>query len=429
MKRKVEIFSINDIELFKQKALHWANQHDVLCYLDSNGHDKNAYHKSLGMLAVGMENHLLQTQPYAAFKNLKEYYETEKDWLFGFLTYDIKNDTERLESHGIDGTKMPEIHFFKPFYVLEFKPDSVHIHSIQKEPKVVFEEVVNFEIAQENTGQKLPKLQARISEQEYIETVKKVKEHIQLGDIYEMNFCQEYYAEKVQINPLSVFEKLNKATRTPFACFYKLKNRYLICASPERFIQKTRNTLISQPIKGTAPRSKDINQDIINKNNLYNSPKDRSENVMIVDLVRNDLARSCKAGSVQVQELYGIYGFENVWQMISTVVGELREDIHFIDALKLAYPMGSMTGAPKIRAMQLIEKYEKSKRGLYSGTVGYITPIGDFDFNVVIRSLVYNALEEYLSFQVGGAIIYDSDPQGEYKECLLKGKNIFNLLK
>ena len=430
-KRQTASFPLHDVDLFKKQAFQWAASFEVFCFLDNNGHTENAYNSQEGLLAVGSESHILHTRPHGAFRDLQEFYESKKDWLFGFLSYDLKNDTEDLKSQNFDGVIMPEMHFFQPTYVFDIQSDTVKISSKGLSPNLVFKSIQNLETSSSSdvqNGSPLPSLQARIPKEKYIETVKKVKRNIQLGDIYEMNFCQEFYAQNAEINPYTLFQKLNKKANTPFAAFYKLKNRYLLCASPERFMKKEGRKLISQPIKGTAPRDKNKTRDEALKKELYHSQKNRSENVMIVDLVRNDLARSCKAGTVKVEELYGIYGFEKVWQMISTVVGELREDVHFVEAIKRAFAMGSMTGAPKIRAMQLIEEYEQSKRGLYSGGVGYITPDGDFDFNVIIRSLLYNEAEKYLSFQVGGAIVDASEPEEEYEECLLKGKNISEVL-
>ena len=244
-----------------------------------------------------------------------------------------------------------------------------------------------------------------------------------------MNFCQEFYAENCGILPSEVFLRLNELSLAPYACFYKWNERYLLCASPERFMKKIGKTIISQPIKGTIKRGKTHKEDQKLKEQLLNSEKDRAENVMIVDSVRNDFARSCKAGTVKVEELFGIYSFQQVHQMISTIKGTLKPDCHFIDAIKNTFPMGSMTGAPKVITMETIEQYEHTKRGLYSGAVGYITPDGDFDFNVVIRSILYNNLTNYLSFQVGGAIVYDSDPESEYEECLLKAKAMRAVLR
>ncbi len=424
MQRTTQTFPLSNLNSFKIKALRWANQYTVLSFSDSNEHTGNPYHRYEALLACGTEDYILHTRPRGAFRDLKTFFELKKDWLFGFLSYDLKNDTEILRSENTDAAEFPDMHFFQPEAVLEIQKGSACISCLHLDPAAVFAEIEATSDVPDFTARQPITMQPRITKAEYLKKIAAVKKHIQLGDIYEMNFCQEFYAEEQDIDPLHLFEDLNKQANAPFAAFYKLKNRYLLCASPERFLQKSGRKLITQPIKGTAPRDADPQRDAEIKNELLRSQKNRSENVMIVDLVRNDLARSCKAGTVKTEELYGIYGFKKVWQMISTVVGELREDTHFIDALKAAYAMGSMTGAPKIRAMELIEKYEKSKRGLYSGAVGYFTPNGDFDFNVVIRSLIYNELTGYLSFQVGGAITAASDAEEEYAECLLKGQNI-----
>jgi len=262
---------------------------------------------------------------------------------------------------------------------------------------------------------------SRLTKKEYLEKIDSVKKHIQLGDIYEMNFCHEYFAEDCKIEPLTIFQKLNKISKAPFTAFYKYKQFNLLCASPERFLQRKGNQLISQPIKGTRPRSSELLLDQALIHDLQSHQKDRSEHIMIVDLVRNDLGRIALAGSVQVEELMGLYSFPQVHQLISTIKGSVSEETNFLDILSNTYPMGSMTGAPKISAMQLIDKYEESTRGWYSGSVGYISPSGDFDFNVIIRSLIYNDSTEYLSYQVGGAIVADSDPEEEFAECGVKG--------
>jgi para-aminobenzoate synthetase component 1 len=230
------------------------------------------------------------------------------------------------------------------------------------------------------------------------------------------------------LNPVETYLRLSEISSAPFGAYYKLNDKYLLCSSPERFMKKAGNKLISQPIKGTIKRGGTDEEDIELKHSLLNDVKERAENVMIVDLVRNDLAKSCRPGSVKVEELFGIYTYPTVHQMISTVTGELDEQTHFIDALRNAFPMGSMTGAPKIEVMKLIEYYETTKRGLFSGSVGYITPDGDFDFNVVIRSLFYNEANKYLSYSTGGAITYDSIPEKEYEECMLKAKGIMKAL-
>jgi para-aminobenzoate synthetase component 1 len=270
-------------------------------------------------------------------------------------------------------------------------------------------------------------IKSRFSREEYVETVQKLKEHIKRGDIYEINFCQEFYA-KAKIDPQDTYLKLNSLSPTPFSAFLKLNQNYLMSASPERFMKKKGARIISQPMKGTIGRGSTKEEDESLKQKLASDVKERAENVMIVDLVRNDLSRTAKKGSVEVEELCGIYTFPQVHQMISTVVAEIEEK-DTVSCIKNAFPMGSMTGAPKVKSMELIEKYERSRRGLYSGSVGYFSPAGDFDLNVVIRSMFYNEKNMYLSYSVGGAITYLSDPQKEYEECLLKAKAMKQVLE
>jgi para-aminobenzoate synthetase component 1 len=223
------------------------------------------------------------------------------------------------------------------------------------------------------------------------------------------------------VDPLTLYKRLSEASPNPFSCYYRINHSYLLCASPERYITRKGNRLMSQPIKGTSARIKeDAGADDAAKKALYASAKDRSENVMVVDLVRNDLSRICKEGTVQVDELYGIYTYPQVHQMISTISGEQKDGVSFWEILQATFPMGSMTGAPKIRVMELIEQYELSRRGLFSGAVGYMAPNGDFDFNVVIRSIFYNESNSHLSYQVGGGITWYSHPEEEYEECMLK---------
>ena len=273
------------------------------------------------------------------------------------------------------------------------------------------------------------KIKLRIHKDEYFEKVEDMLAHIHRGDIYEANFCQEFYAENSTINPLETYNKLNFISKPPFATFLRVYDKYLMSASPERYIKKEGLKITSQPIKGTAKRSTDAIEDEQLKAELSEDIKERSENVMIVDLVRNDLSRTATKGSVKVEELCKVYSFDQVHQMISTVSSTIDPTTHPVDVIRTTFPMGSMTGAPKISAMQIIEELEETKRGLYSGTVGYFTPEGDFDFNVVIRSILYNATNKYISYSVGGAITAKSDPLKEYEECLIKAKAMREVLE
>jgi para-aminobenzoate synthetase component 1 len=272
------------------------------------------------------------------------------------------------------------------------------------------------------------KVSRQMSAADYCGKVEALRTHIIEGDVYEVNFCQAFFADEVVIDPVDVFERLYAFSPNPFSCYAVHEGQHVICGSPERFLKKTGRQLLSQPIKGTIARGRNPEADEEQKQQLLHSEKDRAENVMIVDLVRNDLSRSCRAGTVKVNELCGLYTFTHLHHLVSTVSGTLRDDVHWIDALRAAFPMGSMTGAPKVKAMELIDRYETCSRGVYSGSLGYITPQGDFDFNVVIRSLLYNQHNRYLSLQTGGAIVFESIPEKEYSESLLKAESMLRTL-
>lgn len=408
--------------VFKQKALHFANQFDVFCFLDSNEY-KNEYSAYDFILAFGQKAELKPTTGHA-FELLKNFYEHHKEWMFGLLSYDLKNELEDLKSDNEDRLGFPELYFFIPEYLIASKNDEVKVIIGED---FILQQIEDFAVSEQKDANQLT-VRNRISKEEYIKNVAVLKSHIVRGDIYEINFCQEFFAEHAAINPIQTFELLNQVSPTPFAGFFKIYNHFILSATPERFLCKRGSKLISQPIKGTARRSVVAKEDEQIKSMLKNNAKEQAENVMIVDLVRHDLTKSAVKGSVKVEELFGIYSFPQVHQMISTVSCELDPNVHFIDAIRNAFPMGSMTGAPKLKAMELIEKYEHTKRGIYSGSFGCINPDGDFDFNVVIRSILYNATNEYLSFQVGGAITFESVAESEYEECLLKASAILKVL-
>ncbi|MBK7409331.1 MAG: aminodeoxychorismate synthase component I [Saprospirales bacterium] len=418
------------MEAWKRAAFHWASSFSPVCYLDSNQHSVHpgTYECLIG---AGSVRQLNLPQAKGAFSEWKTFWKAHPTWLFGHLSYDLKNDVETLESRHFDGIGFPLLYFFEPLYILELFPDgTLHIRSQAEAPELIYE-AIEKQVHPPEPTHPFPEalqIQARMNATEYKEKILHLKEHILEGDIYEANFCQEFFAENCTLHPAALFSRLNQLARAPFSAYYQVANHFLLCASPERFLKKEGRLLTSQPIKGTIRRGRDAEEDQAFRTQLFYSEKDRAENVMIVDLVRNDLARSCVPGSVQVPELFGIYPFAQVFQMISTVQGELREEVSFVDAIRQAFPMGSMTGAPKVKAMELIEEYEQSRRGLYSGAVGYITPEGDFDFNVVIRSLLYNQARRYLSFQVGGAIVYDSVPEQEYEECGWKARALLTVL-
>jgi para-aminobenzoate synthetase component I len=420
---------ISNPEQFKQQLLGWSQQFREVVFLDSNSYPQE--YSSFDCLVAVDAFTSLKTDLHNAFEDLKQYQQTTKDWLFGYLSYDLKNDIEPLKSSNFDGLYFPDLFFFQPKKILILKENQLEIKYLffcDDEVEQDFEEIIHSKNDSFDTLDKV-KVKQRISKELYLEKVTKMLEHIHAGDIYEANFCMEFYAENAVINPLEKFQKLNQISKAPFSVFFKNNKHFLLCASPERYLKKVGDKIISQPIKGTSKRFFDTIEDEKSKHNLENDAKERAENIMITDLVRNDLSQTAQKGSVEVAELCKIYSFLQVHQMISTVTSKLDAQYSPIDVLRTTFPMGSMTGAPKISVMKIIENQEETKRGLYSGTVGYFTPEGDFDFNVVIRSILYNQENKYVSFSVGSAITAQSVPEKEYEECLLKAKAMAEVLK
>jgi para-aminobenzoate synthetase component I len=285
--------------------------------------------------------------------------------------------------------------------------------------------ISDIEICKDN---KPLQLITKTSRQEYIKRVKELKQHIQLGDIYEINFCVEFEALNVDIDPFTVFSKLNDLAKAPYAALAKFGDTYIISASPELFLKRSGDVLTTKPIKGTAKRSEDLHEDENLKQQLHLSLKERTENVMIVDVSRNDLSILAQRATVTVPKLYNIESYKTVHQMVSTVQCKLKSGQTFESILAATFPMPSMTGAPKIRAMQLTEEFEQFKRKEYSGALGYIEPNGDFTLSVLIRTLVYDVKAKHVSFGVGSAITHLCDPEKEYEECLLKAKALLKAL-
>jgi para-aminobenzoate synthetase component I len=411
-------------ETFKQKALYWSTKFETACYFDSN--QFNDPYSAFDVLIAAGAKRFLKCNAGTAFEQLSLFLERNASYLPGFLAYDLKNETENLQSNNTDNLHFPDLYFFEPLHLLLIRGNEVSIFS--NEASIIFSDIENIQLSEKRETSFKGKIRSRLSKTAYINAVTEFQDHIHRGEVYEANFCQEFYAESSALNPIDAYLELNSISPSPFSNFFKMGDHYIISATPERFLTRRGNKLVSQPIKGTARRQEDPQTDELVKSDLRNNEKELAENVMIVDLVRNDLTRSAVPGTVKVEELFGIYSFRQVHQMISTVVCEADERLSNAEILKNTFPMGSMTGAPKISAMKLIERYEKTRRGIYSGTVGYFAPTGDFDFNVVIRSILYNSENGYLSFQVGSAITSDSNPEKEYEECLLKAKAIFELL-
>jgi len=397
--------------------LNWVRPFSIFLFLDSNGY-ADPYGRYECLLAAGAAEVIAGDtgDPLHALQ------ESHADWLFGHITYDYKNLLEpRLTSRHPARHRYPLLHFFCPqivCYIPRGTP-ALTIAAAGIAPEAVFEAITRMP---PDCTSSVPSLgfRQRTDRDTYLATIGRLRRHLADGDCYEINYCNEGYCPDAVLDPLPVFRALNALSPAPFAAYYRLHGQYMMCASPERYLHKSGDAIRSQPIKGTAPRDADPAKDAALAKALRENIKERAENVMIADLVRNDLARSCVPGSVRADELFGVYSFPQVHQLISTISGTLRSGMPFTDAIRHSFPMGSMTGAPKFRVMQLIGQYEAARRELYSGTVGYITPDRDFDFNVIIRSLFYNADDRYLSYQTGGAITYDSDPHREWDEMRLK---------
>lgn len=411
----------------KKKVLNWAKQFGTFCFLD-NHHYQTKSHVVECLLAAGVKRSV-SANAGTALHQLQNFIDEKPSWLFGHLGYDLKNEIEELSSTNPEHIHFPDLFFFEPEVVISLSANEISIEA--NEPEHIFK-AISAETTEEAilASENKFKIQSRLFQNEYVSTIEALKKHIVRGDCYEINFCQEFYAVSAVINPVEVYQKLSNISPNPFSALYRLNDQWLICASPERYIKKTGSTILSQPIKGTSVRIKENEiKDAISRQDLFTSAKDRSENVMVVDLVRNDLAKICEEGSVQVDELYGIYSFPQVHQMISTVSGTLQKNTSFAEIIRATFPMGSMTGAPKKRVMELIEAYEQTRRGIFSGAVGYINPDGDFDFNVVIRSILYNAAAKYLSLPAGSGITFYSDPEKEWEECLMKAEAMKKVLE
>lgn len=414
---------------FIHAILNWAQNFPYFCYFNPQQTENYPHGTFPHQLALGSKKISFDDKNH--FLTLKQYLiENPTHQLFGYFSYDLKNELENLISANSEWISWSPMSFFHAECIITFEKERLVVASENLE--YFLEEIRKLQQADTVNPSKVAQnplqIVAQTSKEEYLQTVEKLQQHIIEGDIYEINYCMDFNAEILDFDPVAAFLSLSKQSPTPFASLFKVEAKYILCASPERFIKLDEGKIISQPIKGTARRSENKQEDQKARQALRESEKERAENMMIVDLVRHDLARSSKSGTVKVEEMFGIYSFSKVHQMISTIVAEAKEDIHSVDIIKNAFPMGSMTGAPKIRATELIEQYETSRRGAFSGSIGYFNGDKNFDFNVVIRSMFYDRSAGKLNYQVGSAITYDSIPEEEYQECLLKALAIQEVL-
>lgn len=399
--------------------LRWIESFGIFCFMDSHEYQNIA--GNYDFIAAAGSNCCWYNGSHDAL-SLQEYLESKQDWLFGHFNFEWQHTELGFQNIKPDASGFESVNLFQPLHIIYCKGDIITITSLTEEPDKLYQLIHQFPDALNQPGVKNDiRLQAAVSREEYIKHVEALRYHIHRGDCYEINYCIEFYSLKNTIDAVTIYNKLSEFSPAPMSCLYRNEDAWLICSSPERFISKKDDLVFSQPIKGTIQRNAtDFFQDERLKQELKNSNKDQVENVMIVDLVRNDLSRFCEAGSVKVQELFGVYSFAQVHQMISTIVGKADKEISFQDVMKACFPMGSMTGAPKRKVLELIHQYESGSRGIFSGTIGYISPENNFDWNVVIRSIMYNKTSGYLGYKVGSGITFQSNPEQEYEECMLK---------
>jgi len=423
-------FPVQQFAATKNRILSWCQGFSVCTFLDSHAYDlPHQSHECL--VACGVLDSVA-AEPGNALDALQHFRKQHKGkWIFGHFSYDLKNEIEPdTFSEKPSRIGFPTLFFYVPQYILRLTNDQLYLHASSGNADEVMSQIQSSLDLPTQALQCPIVLQERISAQVYQQEIQHLLAHIHRGDCYEINYCMEFYANDVQLQPLSAYKILSTLSPNPFSGYYRVNDAHLMCASPERYLKRQGNQLISQPIKGTMRRNtQDAAADDQLGKTLQTDRKERSENVMVVDLVRNDLSRVCMQGSVKVSELFGIYTFPQVHQMISTVCGEVSEETAFEDIIRATFPMGSMTGAPKRRVMQLIEQYEHMRREIFSGAIGYVDAEGNFDFNVVIRSLMYNASSGYLSYMVGSGITAYAVPEKEYEECLLKAAAIRKLLE
>ncbi len=427
-KRQFVSFAFSDLSKIKQQVLDWLTSFNTCCFLDNQEYPSEN-HSYECIAAVGEKN-ALRVSAGHAFEQLAKFSREQDDWLFGHFSFELKSETEQSFSNLPDFIQFPDLFFFIPEIILIITSNEIRIGASENNQAKIFHDIVHGTFTREKNPHSQINIQNRITKDYYLETVRRLLKHILRGDCYEINFCQEFFVEGVTIDPYELYGSLRKVSPSPFSAFYKIGEKFLLCASPERYLKREGDKIISQPIKGTAARDHgDKNHDQKLREELASSKKDLAENVMVVDLVRNDLSKICEKDSVRVTELFGIYSFAQVHQMISTITGKPLKKLYWTDMIAGTFPMGSMTGAPKRRVLELIGQYEKTKRGLFSGAVGYVKPNHDFDFNVVIRSLFYNKTDQYLAYFAGSGITANSDPEMEYEECLLKVAAVESILK
>lgn len=418
MKNKLqEYIEEHGLDSFKNLAYHYSKKFEHSCILDSCQLNTGVHGGNYEFLAA-----FGAKKVWTSYDEFSSQLDHNSDWLFGIFSYDLKNKFENLTSNNEAIIETPELLFFIPEILIGIDKSN----QVELILGSISDDFGNPAIKTES--RKVSQSNSSISKDIYLNKIADIHELIKAGEVYELNYCVPHSINYLSFDPIQFQLDLIKKSPVPMASYLKASHLHLCGASMERFIMKRGHKIISQPIKGTIKKGTSVEEDTLLISQLENSEKDRAENVMIVDLVRNDLNRVCKVGTVNVSELFGIYSYLQVHQMISTVEGELQNDRTLTNIIQSTYPMGSMTGAPKIASMKQIEKLENFKRGWYSGALGYVTPNNDFDFNVVIRSVLCDTNEKVLNYNAGGAITIDSNAESEWNEVQLKTKAITEVL-
>lgn len=381
-----------------------------------------------GLLGLGESARFVLPNDARSLESLQEFVDAHQgEYIFMGLSYDLKQITLNAPSSKENTTDIPLAFLWVPEVVVRIQDNELETVLYGELTAEYNAAVDTFFEGKRRSFEWNAHMQARTSKAHYHQTFDQLIESLQYGNIYEVNYCQEFFDDSMQLDdPEAAYFRLNEITQAPFSAYIAFDTHRILCGSPERFLERKGDTLWSQPIKGTSKRGAHEEEDELLKQQLLENPKERSENVMIVDLVRNDLSKIAQPASVQVDELFGVYTFKTVHQLISTISCKVKPEVSFAEILHATFPMGSMTGAPKKSAVEIIETQEDFRRGLYSGSLGYIAPNGDFDLNVVIRSLIYNTETNYLSCAVGGAITIQASAEAEYEECKVKVKTILD---
>lgn len=347
------------------------------------------------------------------------------DWLVGYFRYDLKDALEQLHPRLKAEPDQDPSRWWTPRWVLEWNKGELLLHCSEHD-RASGEALVEALHAPAAEGQVSAPANwtACTTRSEYLERAGTLLDHIQRGDIYEVNYCTTRLAQLPNWDPFTAFGELLRKSGAPFAGFMRMEEQFTLCASPERYLAFEGDRIVGQPMKGTRPRSQDPVEDMRLAEELASDNKERSENIMALDVMRHDLARIAASGTVHVDELCGVHSYAQVHQMVSTVSARSRSGISQGDAARSAFPMASMTGAPKFRAMQLIDAAEDRARGLFSGSLGFFAPDGTADLNVVIRTVLYNATTGLASLSTGSALTAQCDPQLEWEECELKARSV-----